>query len=165
MSEQGTTYADFVRRQADAELSRRDRLDARGLAVIGTNGALATLVLGGLTVLRGTQSLTLTTAAQWPLGLALVCLVSAAFMGVHATQLRWYKVVDTSTMQAMLHDPHWGDTEATARNACATTTLRTVTSLRQGNEQKASRIVAAVYLQLGAIVALAATAAMEVWRG
>ena len=163
MSDQGTTYAEFIKRQADAELGRRERLDARGLAVVGTNAALATLVLGTLAILEGTNQLALTRAAQWSLAIALLCLVTAAFMGLLATQLRWYKATSTPTMQTMLGDPHWGHSEVTARNVCATTTLKTVTSLRQGNEKKASRIVLAVRLQLAAIVCLAGAAAFEVW--
>jgi len=162
MADQGTTYAAFITRQADAELSRRERLDARGLGVVGTNGALATLVLGTLAALKGTDKLVLTMWAQRSLATALLALVRAALMGVLATQLRSYTVASTETMLDMLSSDHWGDTEVTARGICAKTTVNTVTTLRAGNEKKAFRIVVAVYLQLAAIALLVATAAFEV---
>ena len=58
---------------------------------------------------------------------------------------------------------HWKDDEVDARNECAATTIKTVDSLRTGNNKKAGRIVVAVAFQLLGFVSLAVSASIELW--
>jgi hypothetical protein len=155
---QGTTFAKFVERQADAEYDRRTSLDARGLGVVTSNGAFTTLIFGLLVVLKG-RDFTLTPSAKIPLIVALASLMLSALVGLYATQLVRYTVTDATTLRDMIGS-HWKDSEVDARNACAATTIKTVDSLRTGNNKKAGRIVVAVAFQLLGFVSLAVSASI-----
>jgi len=156
LAEQGSTYAQFIERQADAEYDRRSSLDARGLAIVTSSGAFTTLLFAVLTALKG-KDVRLTGPASGFLIGSLVLLVLSALADLYATQLVKYTVTDVATLRLMLAKPHWRDEEADARGVCAHTTINTVESLRTGNDQKAGRLVVAVALQLAAFIALTVT--------
>ena len=165
MPDQGATYSEFIRHQEDVERGRRAALDARGAGIITTNGVFATLATGALTLLAGSSGPQLTVGAKVTLLLALALLIASGFVGLSATQLRWYTVTSPDTLRAMLAAPRWRDDEVDARNATSLSTLRTVESLRAGNDRKASRVVAAVYLQMFGVAGLACTAAVQAMWG
>ena len=158
MIEQGETYAGHIEAQREVELDRRSALDDRALGVTKTNSAFLALVFA-LSVLVTGEDYLFTGLAALAVVVALFFFVSAAVLGLVANLMRDYEVTGAETMQAML-TAHWQDDEVEARNAVATANLRTIRSLRSGNDEKVRWIKRAVVLQFGAITVLVAALAI-----
>lgn len=75
-------------------------------------------------------------------------------MGLLAGISRNYEVATSGTLDAMLRG-HWTDTEISAKNNVGRLKLLSISSLRVGNNAKAKLLLAAVIVQVGAVVVLA----------
>lgn len=104
---------------------------------------------------------------MWLLGLTLTAFVLAALLGLLANRLHGHKVVTPRQLRVWRADRKWGDTADKARQVLALANIRTLESLRSGNNKKASFIEAALWAQLSAIILLAsaigATFANAIW--
>jgi len=158
--EQGVTYSVFIAGQLKAEYERRVSLDARGLAVITSSGAFTTFVFALLVVLRG-KDFVPTSAGKVAISFSLLLFVVSGVVGLYAAQLLGYHVIDLAAMKAMTKT-RWIDDEVDARNACAVANLKSIKTLREGNNKKAGRIVVAGALQLAAVGALGVAIVLEV---
>jgi hypothetical protein len=116
-------YSAFIESQVKAEHERRPALESRGVGVITSSGAFATLLFGVVALVRG-NSFTPTTFTKWVLAGAVVAPIGAGGFGLWASQLIAYRVAKPKTLTAMVSKGHWWDDEATARHACAVATLR-----------------------------------------
>lgn len=154
MSEQGFVYAAFIEGELRAERERRSTLDSRGMGVVTSSGSLvALLVAVGVLVNDGKAPLVLPPAAKPMLGLALIAFSTAAALGILANRNRYYDVAVTQTLYDMIGD-HWIDDEVDARNNVAELNIRTIHTLREGNNRKASLLTAALSAQLVALIGL-----------
>lgn len=154
MPDQGVTYSAFVEAELKFEYERRASLDARGAAIVTTSGGLVTL-LTGLAALALGKDMTVTGLARFLVVLALLAFVSAGVAGIRANRLRNYEVTSATTLDHMLSNPHWKDSETTARNVCAKRNVITIRTLRNGNNKKADQITHALGLQVVAIALFA----------
>lgn len=152
----GTVFAAFFDSELTEERARRAFLDARGGAVLTTSGALVTLLFGLGSFVVSVEGFEPSTAAVALLGLTLVAFVLAATFGILATRLHKYEVTEAPQLHSWrTDDRQWNDTADKARRAVAFANIRSLASLRTGNNSKANFIVAALCAQLAAIVALA----------
>jgi hypothetical protein len=159
-SDQGTQYHAFVTEQLKAEYDRRTALEARGLSVVTSSGALVTLVFAVAAFTLG-KDYKPSAVAKIGLGVSLVLFVVAAGFGLLANFLRKYKIVSAATLDLMLTS-HWTDSETAARNICAVVDSSTLISLREGSNDKARQVTWALSCQLLALGALVFTVLWEV---
>lgn len=149
----GETYSAFIKEQLDAEYDRRASLDARGIAVITTSGVLATLVFGAAAFALGRDYVpSILGRGLVVAGLILFC--GATLFALIASALRGYDVAKRARLDEMTSNSHWMDSEEEARRSTAASNTATIKSLREGNDQKATRLVIALVLQFLAISCL-----------
>ncbi|TFV53160.1 hypothetical protein [Blastococcus sp. TF02A-35] len=78
----GTEYAEYFSGLSQAQEARKASLEQRGLAVITTSGALATLLFGLTALVSGAEGFDLPRQAGGPLGVALVAFAVAALLAL-----------------------------------------------------------------------------------
>jgi hypothetical protein len=158
--EQGSTYGAYVESELNAERERRVAFDARGQVLVGTCGALVTLLAGLVTLTRtlGGQ-FALSVAAVVFLVAALVALTGAAACGIAAGWNYLYNAPTAVTLERMI-GPRWTDDEVDARNHVASARIWTLGTLRAGNNRKARWISAGQVALLVALAALGVTIAV-----
>lgn len=158
--QRGATYSAFTKKQLDAEYDRRASLDARGVALVTTSGVLATIVFAAAGFALGKDYVPSVLGRGLIVsGLILFC--GAALFGLLASALRSYDVAKRLHLEEMTRNSHWSDTEEEARRNTAAINTVTVTTLRKGNEEKATRLVIGLVFQLVAIGCLVAAVAVE----
>ena len=160
MSDQGTTFAAFLKDELAAERKRREAHDQRGFEVVKTTGTLVTLVLGFAAVLLGTDYRPDSQLAVIFVSLALLVLVVSTGFALSATQLLRYSVTDKTGLDDILKD-RWESTEPTARGIVAQLSAKTIDNLRTGNDKKADRLARANWLQLIGLALLVLTVIVE----
>jgi hypothetical protein len=151
--QQGQTYLSFMTRELQAERERRAALDARGVSVVTVSGSLATLLAAVGAFVSGQTGFTLPATAEAPLTLTLLAFATAAILGIGASAGRLYAVTPAATLTEMLTD-RWPTSEADARNFVATQDVKTIRTLRSGNNKKANYLVAALAVQVVGLVTL-----------
>jgi len=156
---QGETYLAFVEAEMSNELARRERIDRQAASVVASSGTLLTLFTGILTFLKGKEG-----ASHDPsptLVLTVGLFLAAAALGLVASSAKRYKVTAPSTLLAMLSE-HWTDTETTARNSVGRLTVRSIGTLRVGNNAKSRWLLTAVILELLGVTAAGITVYLSV---
>lgn len=160
MADQGTVYGNFIDGELTAEHARKTALEARGSAILTTSSAFATFILAVAAIVRANNYQY--NADSLPYILVVISLfVLAGIAGLLANMLHQYQVATIEAMRRML-STQWMDSETSARNATGWLRLRTLQSLRKGNNTKAFIIVIGHVLQVGAVVALAITVVREI---
>ena len=161
MSDQGTTFAAFLKDELEAERKRREAHDERGFEVVKTTGTLVTLVLGFAAVVLGTDYRPHSQLVVIFVSLALLVLVVSTGFALAATQLLRYSVTDKTGLDEILND-RWESTEPTARGTVAQLSAKRIDNLRTGNDKKADRLARAHWLQLIGLALLVLTVVAEV---
>jgi hypothetical protein len=161
VSDQGTTFAAFVKDQLEAERKRRDALDQRGSETVKATGTLVTLVVGFAAILLGTDYRPQSRAALIFLSVALLLLLVSIGFALTTTQLLRYAVTSKKGLDEILNK-RWESTEPAARSTVAKLSAETIDTLRTGNNTKASRLYAALWLQLVGLALLVGTVIAEV---
>jgi hypothetical protein len=134
-------------------------LDARAAAVATTSSAFIALA-GALTVLVTGKDYTFSAEGARGVLLSAAALLIAAGIALFAGTSRQYEVADGATLTKMLTE-HWTDTETTARYTSAWLNVKTIKSLRTGNNRKAGQLVVAHIVQLTGIAGLVITLGWE----
>jgi hypothetical protein len=158
----GSRYAFFVEQELKAERDRRQILDGRGQAVVTTSAALVALLGAVGAVVIDRNGFVLPQVARYPLLSALVLFVVATF-GILATVNFKYEVASKETLAELR--AHLGDCDEVALASILTTNVTTIVTLRSGNHKKATRLLVALFAQLGALLSLAATVFLAVTAG
>jgi hypothetical protein len=151
--DQGQTYLAFIQRELQAERERRRFLDARGIAVITTSGSLTTLLAAVGAFVSSRSSFRFPSDAVGPLILTLTAFAVAAANGIMVTAGRLYAVATPDQLNTMLTDK-WNTDEVDARNYVARLDVKTIDSLRDGNNTKAGWLTAAIISQVVGLLAL-----------
>lgn len=155
MTDGGAKLAAFVEQELKAERDRRVSIDARGQSVVTTSGSLVTLLAALGAFVTSQDKYQLPRAALLPLVVTLTLFAVAAFLGILATYNFAYRVADGSTLSAI--PQHMKDSEEVANRNITNTNVLTVLTMRAGNNRKALLLLIAMFVQLGALVALATT--------
>jgi hypothetical protein len=153
LSGQGDAYAAFIESELTREHDRRDKINSQSTGVVTGSGALLTLSTGLLAFLKGKEYVP-RSHSSWLFAIALAMYLTSAILGLLAATSRNYKVATSGTLSAML-GKHWTDSEITAKNNVATLKIRSLASLRSGNNTKANLLLAAVLVQVSAVAVLA----------
>jgi hypothetical protein len=163
VSDGAERYVSFVEQELKAEKDRRETLDGRGQAVVTTSGALVALLgaVGALVIDR--NGFVLPSDAHYPLLAALVLFVAASLLGILVTIDFRYAVASAETLDLM--EKHLTDSDQTARKSIVGTNVKTIVTLRRGNNKKASFLFVALFTQLGAVLSLALTVYLAVRAG
>lgn len=156
----GAVFASFIETELATERDRRAKLDARGVGVLTTSGTLVTLLfaLGALvTSLDAFEPGRLTVSL---LTVALVAFVIAGSLGLLGHRLVKYQLVNPREMlKWQARDGWWHDDSDKARRLIALGNIKTLITLRNGNERKAGLLTKALWAQLAALFFLAAAVA------
>jgi hypothetical protein len=151
--DQGKTFAEFVRRELEVERERRKASDARGVAVVSTAGSLTTLLAAVGAFVSARTGFRLPGSAVGPLILTLGSFVIAAVCGIMATRLTPYAVTPAVTLTEML-TTRWRTDEVDARNFTAVQDVKTIETLRDGNNEKSWWLLAALVALVVGLLAL-----------
>lgn len=157
-TEQGEVYAEFIAVELQHERQRRERLDARATATVVTSGALVTLAttLGILDpVSIRTQPAVLRSTFVVATALIMVSVVVALVGG----WLHGYEVLGSAGLRRMVTSS-WKEGSVTARSRVAQFNVMTLDALREGNNRKARKLLAAHVLQ---VVGIAGLVIVAVW--
>ncbi|MEJ3748454.1 hypothetical protein WEI85_34865 [Actinomycetes bacterium KLBMP 9797] len=161
MTAQGSVYAAFIEGELRVERERRAALDARGLSVVTSSASLVTLLTAVGAFVTSEKGFTLPGAAVVPLLATLGSFTVAVVLGILANRSRYYHVALAETLYGMVTE-HWGDDEIDSRNNVAELNIRTIHTLRLGNDMKANLLTWALSAQLMGVVALSTTVIIAV---
>ncbi len=139
---------------------RRATLDSRGLAVLTTSAGLVTLLVVVTSWITGKDYRVTSTISVVLIGLSGAAFIAAAVLGLLANRLRAYKVTSQESLELLLGEM-WGNTETTARSTVAQLQLRSLLSLRAGNNSKVNQLEAALWTQIGGLTLLTSGIAFE----
>lgn len=159
MAEQGETYAKFIEGELKFEYERRTAVESRALAVATSSSAFLALVFALSALVLGKEHKFSAKGAVAVIA-ALILFAIAAVIGLVANASRVYEVPSVPTLSAMTK-AHWKDSEIAARNVSAVLNVKTIASLRNGNNDKAELVRIAFVVQLLAIAVLLVALSIE----
>jgi hypothetical protein len=157
----GDEVARFVAEQLAIERTRRDAINTRGLSLITTSSALATLLFAGAALVTGTDKYVPPRGALWALGGALVGFVAAASCGLLSTRTFRAEVVEPEQLDMWrVRDDVWTNTKSNVSRLLTKANVRSLTSLRAGNNRKMQWAVYGFWGQLLALASLTVAVAV-----
>lgn len=149
-------YGEFVKDELAAQDQRKASFEQRGIAVITTSGALATLLFA-LAALSTKQSQTFVLPAgarDWLVG-ALVLFVLAAIAAVITNVPVGYEAVDADEIKGRLKEDPPRNTEAAAKDI-ALTRVKALRSAKKKNGRKGKVLFAGMVAEVLAVACVAA---------
>lgn len=146
----GVDYAAWVEKLVEDQEARKTSLEQRGLSVITTSGALATLLFGLVTLLTKSNDYKLPTSTHGWIAGALIAFSGAAVLGLLTNVPLFYNKVKFKRGPKELLDK-FEDPPATARREITATRLKEYRSAKKLNGLKAWCLVLAM---LGEVVAV-----------
>jgi hypothetical protein len=152
----GTALKEFVDAQLTTEQDRRNQINARGGGLISTSSGLATLLFTASALITGASKYAPPRLALWGLALAFLTFIAAAFCGLTATRTFKFNVVTPNQLELWrARDDVWHNNKANMLRLLTKANVRTLDSLRAGNNTKMRWVRAGFWAQLGALFALA----------
>lgn len=121
--------------------------------MLTTSAALVALLVALVSWVTGKDYKVTSTSAVVIIVLAALAFLASAVLGLLANRLRAYKVDSRKSLESLLSE-RWKDTEVTARSTVAQLKLRTLLSLRSGNNSKVTQLEAALWTQLAGLALL-----------
>ncbi len=162
----GSSYGPTIKAQLDEERARKTSLEGRGIGIVTSSGALATLLFGLATFTRGTITqahLTLTPAAKWSLIAAAGLFALAAIAGVLSNLPLPYNEALVSALKDRTRLAEWNKTEPIeAARYDAELNVEILDSARDRNGLKAAFLFAGILLEAVAAVAVGIAVYAEV---
>ena len=155
----GEQYVAYLEQLSEEEDARKSSLEQRGIAVITTSGALATLLFGLVAVFTKAENFSLPSAASAALAVALVAFTVAAIAALLTN-------IPMAYVAPMIGDPekdfwpHWEKGAGDAMQRVAGTRLKVVKSAQDTNGRKARRLFVALCAEVMAVIAVAVAVAI-----
>lgn len=148
----------FVDAEVAAERDRRDRIDARGAALITTSAGLATLMFAAASLITGQDKYAPPRGTIWFLGLTFIAFAMAALCGLQAARSGKVQVVTTTQLLKWRNDDVdiWQNSKDNVRWLLTRAKIQHLESLRIGNNRRAKWAVAGGFAQLIALATLVA---------
>lgn len=150
----GSIYAAYIKEQLAAQEARKASIEQRGLGVITTSGVLASLLLGLTAVLTGADDYQLPDGAKPWLFAATIAFVIAAIAAIVTNLPLFYSGVKTSDLQKAVKGKIWRDSPANAEQRIAATDIKVLATAKSRNTFKGFVLLAAITLEIVAIVFL-----------
>ena len=149
------TYAAFIRELVERQDGRKASLEARGITVITTSGALATLLFAFAAFANNAQGLILSTGERTLLRLSLVAFVAAAVLALVTNLPLNYGEPAKETGKDLLAS--WDDDLARSRNEVSKAWARVFAQAKDRNDFKANLLAAAVAAEVVGVALVATT--------
>ena len=141
--------------QVEREDQRKASLEARGIAVVTTSAALATLLLGLSTLGKESKSsVLLAPEAHGSVRVALALFALGALVAVVTNVPLGYREATVSGLRKLLNDS-WDDSVKNALATVAANQLVVLESARFANGVKAGALVAAIGFEVAATILIA----------
>jgi hypothetical protein len=156
----GAAYSELIAEQLAEERSRKASLEARGLSVITTSGVLVTLVLGLAAIVTQAATFKLPEAANRLLVFAGALFVLAAVGGIGVNFPMPYREVGVTALRRLTELHWWNNKVAPARRRTAEARINVLAAARSANVWKVRFLLAALVLEVLAVVTLAASASV-----
>lgn len=154
-SDAGHSYGQLIVDQLTEERNRKVSLEARGVTVISTSSALATLLFALTAGLTATSKFRLPAPAKLPLLLALITFVfAAAFSLALNVPLRYHEPTPDGLAKLVHHD-YWKAPAVIGEMRVAEVQITSLTAARSANDLKARLLVGAILFESLAIPFLA----------
>jgi len=148
-----------------AEFDRRKALEARGATLLTSSASLVALIFGLTVLVTGRDALLVNHLAVYGVLASLFAFVAAAIVGIFIqTHLQDYTVVDEETLPSLVKDAaKWRRCPDLALRDSVAEKIRTLSSLRKANGDKAKWVKVGMYIQLAAIAGLVISLVMELF--
>ena len=161
----GRAYGQLIADQLAEERNRKVSLEARGVTVITTSSALATLLFALTAGLTAASKFKLPVPAKLPLLLALVTFVfSAAFSLVANIPLR-YQEPTAAGLAKLVNPKYWNAPAEIGEIRIAEVQVVSLDAARSANDLKVRLLICAIFFELLAIPFLAWAIAEILYAG
>jgi hypothetical protein len=151
-----SVYFAWTKELTDAQAVRKEKLEARGLAIITVSGALVSLLFGlSALATRASAGYFLPSGARSYLYVALVFFVVSALLAILTNLPMTYREVAQAGLRAIVSNAYWTDTEREAQQRVAVTRVNVLLWNRRVNSVKAYVPVGAILFQIAAVVFVA----------
>jgi hypothetical protein len=151
-----TIYGGFIGEQISLENEQKKSIESRGLAVVTTSGALATLLLGFATFAgrRSSGHLALPPATHGWIKWALIFFTIAALGAILTNIPVWLAMADEGSLQALVEES-WEDDEITAQKEIALVQVQILKNARKWNDRKGKVLFGAMLFEFFAVGCIA----------
>lgn len=160
----GVAYAELIGEQLDQERARKASIEARGLSVITTSGALVTLLFALGSLISGVEGYKLPETGRWLLLGALAGFLLAAIAAIVANFPLRYREVSVPGLRRLTQPEWWTKPVAPASRRAAEARLNVLQRARATNAFKVKALVLAMIIEVLAVVLVAAAVAVMLWR-
>jgi len=151
----GRAYAQLIADQLAEERNRKTSLEARGVTVITTSSALATLLFALTAGLTAVSSFRLPESARLPLLLTLITFVFSAAFGVAANMPLRYREATPAGLAKLINARYWAAPAEIGELRVAEAQVTSLAAARSANRLKVMLLVGAILFELLAIPFLA----------
>jgi|1186.fasta_scaffold14732_3 hypothetical protein len=136
-------YADYIAEQVVREDARKESVERRGLAVVTTSGALATLLFALAALSTKANDFHLSGWSEFFLALAVVAFVVAAGFAIATNLPLNYEEVEPDELLDAVREK-WGDSKIQAERMSSFTRLKVLKKAREQNGRKANWLFDAI---------------------
>jgi hypothetical protein len=151
----GRAYGQLIADQLIEERSRKASLEARGVTVITTSSALATLLFALTVGLTAASKFRLPATAKLPLLLTLVTFAFSAALSLAVNVPLRYREPTPAGLAKLVNSNYWKAAAEVGEIRVAETQITSLAAARSANNLKVMLLVGAVFFELLAIPFLA----------
>jgi hypothetical protein len=151
----GRAYGQLIADQLAEERGRKASLEARGVTVITTSSALATLLFALTAGLTVTSKFRLPGPAKLPLLLTAVTFVFSAAFSLVANVPMIYREPTPGGLAKLIESDYWSAAAEIGEMRVAEAQITSLTTARSANNLKAKLLIGAIFFELLAIPLLA----------
>jgi hypothetical protein len=159
----GGSNRELIASQLSEERSTKDALEQRGLAVVTTSGALATLLFGVSAFATQAEKLSLSAIEVWGLIAGLTFFVVASVVGLLTARPRAYEEAGIANLQKRVDVNEWYRRDPLEAYRLDTQiNVDILAAARTANKDKASLLFRAIVLEVVGIFCVAVVVALVV---
>lgn len=159
----GNEYSIFITWVLEEERAREQRLDDRGQRLVTTGLPVVGLLIAVAGYLGAGDGVNTPAAAL--VCLAAVALLLAALLGAWSLALRPHEVADISTLEAMVESSDkWRHDSAESRRNASRLRIKTIRSVREANNERASWITVGFWTYFAGIVLAVVGLIALIWQ-
>jgi hypothetical protein len=162
LNDRGSSYAELIGSELQAELDRKTVTDTRAASVVTNSGTIVAILAALGAFLTDQGHLSLPWYGSLLVVSALMAFASACFAAIMAGRLHKYQVTEGKSMDLMVAG-HWGDEEDFARLAVARIRIKLIKTLRDVNARKTWWLHFGWWCQITALTTLALVVAIELF--
>ena len=151
----GDAYGRLINDQLSQERQRKTSLESRGITVITTSSALATLLFALTAGLTSAKTFKLPEAAKLPLILALAAFVFSASFGLIVNIPLKYREVAARALERVRKPNYWSARAQIGQLRVAEAQITILAAARAANRIKVALLLSAISFELAAVIFLA----------